>query len=216
MIDCWGDREFQFDPGSTALLVIDMQRDFLDQAGMAALEGEPVEQLRAVMPNVAAVTDSARSAGVAVIHTREGYAPDLSDVSAMKAARASVGAPGPLGRFLIRGEPGHDFHQGFGPQGDELVVDKAGFSAFYGTGLEDRLRGEGVTHLLICGITTQCCVHSTLRDAVDRGFYCLTIADACAAFEPEVHEAVLRIIQAESDLFGWIANAAEVMRSVKR
>lgn len=214
VIVCWGGREFTFEPDSTALLVVDMQRDFLDSGGMAAVDGEDVAGLRNVMPAVAAVTAAARAGGVRVIHTREGYSADLSDVSAMKAQRGSVGIAGPLGRFLIRGEVGHDFYDGFAPVGDETVIDKPGFSAFFRTGLEDRLRSDSVTHLIICGITTQCCVQSTLRDAVDRGFYCLTVADACAAFDPDVHDAVLRIIQAEGNLFGWIADTGEVLEGL--
>jgi nicotinamidase-related amidase len=210
VIECWDGRRFDL-AGSTALLVIDMQRDFLDPEGMAAVEGEDISPLRAVVPAVSAITEAARDAGIQVIHTREGYAPDLGDVSAMKAERGSVGNAGPLGRFLIRGEAGHDFAPGLEPMEGELVIDKPGFSAFHQTDLESRLRSAGIDHLIICGITTQCCVHSTLRDAVDRGFYCLSVADACAAFDPDVHTATLRIIQAEDHLFGWIADTAAVL-----
>ncbi|NND01683.1 MAG: cysteine hydrolase family protein [Acidimicrobiia bacterium] len=215
MIRCNDGRDFPFQPNTTALLVTDMQRDFLDPGGMAAVEGEPVERLRAVMLNVSEVTRAARAAGVEVIHTREGYAADLSDVSAMKAERGSVGAPGPLGRFLIRGERGHDFHGGFGPAGRRSGYRQARVQCLLPHRPRRAEQRHGITHLLICGITTQCCVHSTLRDAVDRGFYCLTVADACAAFDPEVHEAVLRIIQAESSLFGWIADTEEVVGSLE-
>jgi len=211
VIDCWGGRRFELVASSTALLVIDMQRDFLDSDGMAAVEGEDISLLRAVAPTVMDITAAARRHRIRVIHTREGYAPDLSDVSAMKAERGSVGSVGPLGRFLIRGEAGHDFLPGLEPAAGELVLDKPGFSAFYRTDLETQLRGAGIDRLIICGITTQCCVHSTLRDAVDRGFYCLTIADGCAAIDPAVHEATLRIIQAENHLFGWIADSAAVL-----
>jgi nicotinamidase-related amidase len=214
VIECWGSRRFDFVARSTALLVIDMQRDFLDPDGMAAVEGVDTSQLRAVVATVTALIAAAREAGVRVIHTREGYAPDLSDVSAMKAARGSVGTSGPLGRFLIRGEAGHDFAAGLEPLRHELVVDKPGFSAFYMTDLEPQLRSAGIDHLIFCGITTQCCVHSTLRAAVDRGFYCLTVADACAALDPEVHAAALRIIQAEDHLFGWIADSSAVLAAL--
>jgi len=214
-VACWDDRVFSFEPPSTALVVIDMQRDFLDSEGGAAIEGEPIDRLRAAIPTVASVTDGARAAALHVYHTREGYASDLSDVGLAKADRNSVGNPGPLGRFLIRGEPGHDFADGFGPAPGESVIDKPGFSAFYRTDLHDHLDAARVTHLIICGITTQCCVHSTLRDAVDRGFYCLTVADACAAFDPEVHDATLRIIQAENHLFGWIADTVDVLTALQ-
>ncbi len=214
MIECWGGRSFEFAAGATALLVIDMQRDFLEPGGMAAVEGEDISQLQAVAPTVADITAAARRCEIPVIHTREGYAPDLSDVTAMKAERGSVGNQGPLGRFLIRGEPGHDFAAGLKPAPGELVIDKAGFSAFYRTDLETRLHSAGIDRLIICGITTQCCVHSTLRDAVDRGFYCLTVADACAAIDPAVHAATLRIIQAENHLFGWIADSTSVLAAL--
>jgi len=214
-IKCWGDRSFGFDPATTALLVIDMQRDFLDPAGMAAVEGEEIDELRKIMPTLRALSAAARLVGVPVIHTREGYAADLSDVSQAKAERGSVGTPGPLGRFLIRGEPGHDFHEGFQPEPGETVIDKFGFGAFYRTDLEELLETEGITHLIAAGITTQCCVHSTLREALDRGFYCLTVADACAAFEPAVHDAALAIIQAENHLFGWIADSGDVLAALR-
>ena len=112
------------------------------------------------------------------------------------------------------GEPGHDVASGFEPVPGEAVIDKPGFGAFFSSDLEALLKAAGVTHLIIAGITTQCCVHSTLREAVDRGFYCLTVADACAAFEPEVHDAALRIIQAENHLFGWISNVDDVVAAL--
>ena len=213
-IRCWGDRRFEFDPRTTALLVIDMQRDFLDPEGMAAREGEDITPLRSVRPIVAAVRDICRAAELPIIHTREGYAPDMADVPASKADRGSVGAPGPLGRALIRGEPGHDFLEGFRPPPSEAVFDKPGFSGFYRTDLEQHLRDAGITHLMLAGITTQCCVHSTLRDAVDRGFYCLTVADACAAFDPAVHDAVFTVIQAEDHLFGWVAETRDIIAAL--
>lgn len=209
-IKCWAERSFRFHEASTALLVIDMQRDFLDLDGMSAADGEDVAELRKIIPAVQGLTEAARSAGIRVIHTREGYSADFSDVSQAKADRSSVGEQGPLGRFLIRGESGHDFAAGFEPVPGEAVIDKPGFGAFFASDLETLLKAAGVTHLVVAGITTQCCVHSTLREAVDRGFYCLTVADACAAFEPEVHDAVLKVIQAENHLFGWITNTDEV------
>ncbi|MGI9609135.1 MAG: cysteine hydrolase family protein [Acidimicrobiia bacterium] len=214
-VTCWSGRSFDFDPATTALLVIDMQRDFLDPDGMSAVGGEAVSELRKVIPAVQRLTTAARTAGVRVIHTREGYASDLSDVSQAKADRSSVGEPGPLGRFLVRGEPGHDFAAGFEPIPGEAVIDKPGFGAFFASDLEALLKAVSVTHLIIAGITTQCCVHSTLREAVDRGFYCLTVADACAAFDADVHDAVLTVIQAENHLFGWIANVDAVVTEIE-
>jgi len=205
-VPCRGARSFTFEPASTGLVAIDMQRDFLDPQGMCG--GEDLASLRAIIPVVAAVTAAARQHGLTIIHTREGYAPDLSDVHPMKRERQSVGQEGPLGRFLIRGEPGQDFVEELKPRSGELIVDKPGFSAFYRTGLEEELRGRGLTHLILMGVTTQCCVQSTMRSAVDRGYWCLTLADACAAFEPQVHDAALALIEAESHLFGWVTQAA--------
>lgn len=208
-VPCRHGRRFDLAPETTALLVIDMQRDFLDPSGMCARAGEDIASLRAVMPRVQAVTAAARAAGLTLIHTREGYAPDLADVNPLKRARGSVGAAGPLGRFLIRGEAGHDFIDGFQPAVGEAVIDKPGFGAFHRTDLETRLRDRGITHLVLTGVTTQCCVHTSLREAVDRGFFCLTVDDACAAFDPTVHAATLDLIEAENHLFGWIAGAGD-------
>jgi nicotinamidase-related amidase len=205
-VSCRGARSFTFEPASTGLVAIDMQRDFLDPQGMCG--GEDLAPLRAIIPTLAAVTEAARQHGLTIIHTREGYAPDLSDVHPMKRERQSVGQEGPLGRFLIRGEPGHDFIEELRPRPDELIVDKPGFSAFYRTGLEEELHARGLTHLILMGVTTQCCVQSTTRSAVDRGYWCLTLADAFAAFEPQVHDAALALIEAESHLFGWVTQAA--------
>jgi nicotinamidase-related amidase len=213
-VQCQGQRQFIFKPEKTALLVIDMQRDFLDPEGFCAIAGEDIAPLRAIIPSVAEVTSRARHRGLKIIHTREGYSPDGSDIHTMKAERASIGNEGPLGRFLIRGEAGHDFLPALYPEPGESVIDKPGFSAFYRTGLEELLRESGITRLVLTGVTTQCCVHSTLRSAVDRGFWCLTLADATAAFEPEVHDAALRLIKAEEDLFGWVATCDSFLDSL--
>lgn len=196
---CWHDRRFDFTLARTALLVIDMQRDFF---------GEPDEDdaMRDVIPKVAALVDAARSAGLAVIHTRESYSPDLSDVNAYRRSLGYVGRKGPRGRFLIRGEAGCDFVDEVAPLEAEVVIDKPGFSAFYQSQLDAVLKRGGIDHLLICGVTTQCCVHSTLRDAVDRGYWCLTVADCCAAEDPALHDAALLLIGGEGDLFGWICD----------
>ncbi len=210
-VPCWQGLSYSFDPARTAFLAIDMQRDFLDVGGMCAELGEDVSGLRATVPIVVGLLDAARRASLTVIHTREGYAPDLSDVHGLKRARGSAGEGGPLGRFLIRGETGHDFIDECRPLDGETVIDKPGFSAFYGTGLEDLLRARGICHLIVAGLTAQCCVLSTIRAAVDRGFYCLLLADACAAFDAKLHRATLDIIQGEDHLFGWIADSANLI-----
>ena len=210
-VNCWQNRVFEFEPDSTAILVIDMQRDFLAPDGNLALRHGGVKALAAIIPKVTKVLTEARGAGLMVIHTREGYSPDRSDVNAFKRTLGYVGVDGPNGPFLIRGTPGHDFLEGFQPQESEYVVDKPGFSAFYRTDLETILSDQGISHLILAGITTQCCVHSTLRDAVDRGYFCLTIEDCCAAENQEIHDATMKIIQAENHLFGWITNSEDLI-----
>lgn len=216
-ISCSGGRCFEFDVDRSALLVIDMQRDFLDPKGYLASKAEgKASVLAGIVPNVSAVLAAARRRGLMVVHTREGYSADGSDATPYKKSLGYVGAAGPNGPFLIRGAPGHDFYPGFEPRPGEPVVDKAAFSAFYGTRLDHMLERRNITHLVLSGVTTQCCVHSTLRDAVERGFFCLTLMDCCAAEDPEVHEAALRIIQAEGHLFGWIASASAFVDAVSR
>jgi nicotinamidase-related amidase len=132
----------------------------------------------------------------------------------MKRERNSAGQPGPLGRFLIRGEPGQDIVADLAPEPGEPVFDKPGFSAFYRTGLQDHLRSHGITHLIVTGVTTQCCVHSTLRSAVDRGYWCLTLEDCCAAQEPALHEAALSLIYGEGHLFGWVCASPALLAAL--
>ncbi len=213
-VPCWRGLSYSFDPARAAFLAIDMQRDFLSEGGMCSQAGEDISGLRATVPAVANLLDAARRARLTVIHTREGYAPDLSDMHELKRARHSAGQAGPLGRFLIRGESGHDFIDECRPLDGETVIDKPGFSAFYRTGLEDLLRAQGISHLIVAGVTAQCCVLSTIRAAVDRGYYCLLLADACAALDPGLHRATLDIIQGENHLFGWIADITELIEAL--
>src|ERR1700761_4610184 len=182
-----------------ALLIIDMQRDFLDPEGYVARAGVDGSVLRAVIPQVRRLLLAARAAGVPVIHTREGHRPDLSDLPAVQARRAaraggSIGSVGPLGRLLVRGEAGHAIIDELAPLRGEVVIDKPGFGAFYATDLELVLRTAGISELTLAGVTTDICVHSTLREAIDRGFDCTTVGDACAAGDVGVHRAMLACI----------------------
>lgn len=208
-VTCEDLRTFDFDPARTALIAIDYQRDFIDAEGGCNVGGSraETERLAAVVPMAQAAMDAARAAGIRIIHTREAYQADLSDLNPLKRQSDYVGRNGPLGRCLIRGEPGHDFVAQMQPEPGEHVIDKPGFSAFYATDLEDYLQAQGVSHLVIMGVTYQCCVHSTLRDAVDRGYWCLTLDDCCAALEPGLEDAVRQIIRSEGNLFGWIARS---------
>jgi nicotinamidase-related amidase len=210
-VACWAGRSFVFAPETTAVMAIDMQKDFLAPKGMAGIQGEEIGNLAPVVPRLRRLLAAARRAGLCVIHTREGFAADLSDVSPLRRERGTVGEPGPLGRFLIRGEAGQDFVDELRPLDGEAVFDKPGFSAFFKTALEDHLRRQGVTHLILTGVTTQCCVQSTLRSAVDRGFYCLILEDCCAALDPRHHDATFETIQSENHLFGWVSDSGSLI-----
>jgi biuret amidohydrolase len=202
--------------GERALIVIDMQRDFLDPRGYIGHSGVDVEVLRAPIPNVRRLLDAARSADIRIIHTREGHRPDLADLNPAKARRAArvgaaIGSRGPLGRLLVRGEHGHEIIEELLPLPSEVVIDKPGFGAFYATDLELVLRAWGVTTLTLAGVTTDVCVHSTLREAVDRGFECETVGDACAAADPAIHEAMLTCIAGEGGILGRVVTTADVV-----
>jgi nicotinamidase-related amidase len=204
-VSCRGDREYQFDPERTALIAIDMQQEFF-----ADDSAECIAEMRAIIPRVARLLALARQLGCRVVHTRETYQPDLSDVHAYRRSLGYVGKPGPLGRFCILGEAGHDFVGAVAPLPGEPVIDKPGFSAFYRSELDALLQRDGIDHLILCGVTTQCCVHSTLREAVDRGYWCLTVADCCAATDAGMHDAALALIAGEGHLFGWVADLREL------
>jgi len=201
-----------------ALLIIDMQRDFLDPEGYIARSGVDVRPLRAIIPNVRRLLETARERRIPVIHTREGHRSDLSDLPAVKGRRAAragvaIGSPGPLGRLLVRGEPGHAIVAELAPLATEVVIDKPGFGAFYATDLEHVLRTAGIRALALVGVTTDVCVHSTLREAVDRGFDCLTVGDACAAGDADIHAAMLACIRGEGGILGGVSTTEEVLNA---
>jgi nicotinamidase-related amidase len=203
-------------PDTTALIVIDMQRDFLDPMGYIGQSGVDVGVLRAAIPNVQRLLAAARSAGIRIIHTREGHRPDLADLNPAKARRAAgvgaaIGSRGPLGRLLVRGEPGHGIIDELAPLSSEVVIDKPGFGAFYATDLELVLRAWGITSLTLAGVTTDICVHSTLREAVDRGFECQTVGDACAAADLALHQAMLSCISGEGGILGRVVSTAQIV-----
>ena len=203
-------------PPGVALLVIDMQRDFLDPLGYVAQTGVDVSVLRRTIAPVRRLLAAARSATSPVIHTREGHRADLSDLTVFKQRRAAgsgarIGSVGPLGRLLVRGEPGHAIIADVAPLPGEAVIDKPGFGAFYATDLELILRAAGISALTIAGVTTDICVHSTLREAVDRGFFCTTVADACAAGDPAVHAAMLACIAGEGGILGRVVDTDAVV-----
>lgn len=203
--------------GNTALLVIDMQRDFCDPGGYAAQAGLDITALRRPITPIRRLLAAARAQGLLIVHTREGHRPDLSDCPPVKqersrAAGAPIGARGPLGRLLVRGEYGHDIIDELRPQAGEPVIDKPGYGAFHQTELGQILANAAIGQLVITGVTTEVCVHSTLREAVDRGYLCTTVADACATSDPQLHSAALAMIRSEGGIFGAVCEAAEVLQ----
>ena len=201
----------------TALLIIDMQRDFLEPGGFGAALGNDVSLLRAAVEPCRAVLAAARKAGITVIHTREGHRPDLSDAPRLKVERGDpalrIGAVGPMGRILVRGEAGHDIIPELYPAPGEPVIDKPGKGAFCQTDLDLILRNRGIETLLVCGVTTEVCVNTTVREANDRGFRCIVLSDCCASYFPEFHQAGLAMIKAQGGIFGWVSASQHVLKN---
>ena len=199
----------------TALIIIDMQRDFLEPGGFGATLGNDVSRLQAAIGPCREVLAAARKAGLLVIHTREGHRPDLSDAPPLKVERGDpalrIGAPGPMGRILIRGEPGHDIIPELYPIPGEPVIDKPGKGAFYQTDLELMLHNRSVDTLLVCGVTTEVCVNTTVREAHDRGFRCIVVADCCGSYFPEFHEMGLAMIKAQGGIFGSVSGSKPLL-----
>lgn len=206
---------FPFDPHSLALLVIDMQRDFLLPGGFGESLGNDVELLRTVIDPLAELMAAARAAGLPVIHTREGHLPDLSDCPPAKLLRGSpsqrIGDPGRFGRILIRGEYGHDIVDELAPLPGEVVIDKPGKGAFYATDLATVLQRYEIRSLLVTGVTTEVCVHTTVREANDRGYECLVVSDCVGSYFPEFQRVGLEMIAAQGGIFGWVADSAAVI-----
>ena len=199
------------DPNRTALIVIDMQRDFLEPGGFGDLLGNDVSLLTPVVDRVESLLMLARCKNMLIAHTREGHLPDLSDLPDSKYYQlpegSRIGDVGPMARVLIRGEPGHDIIPRLSPRGDELVIDKPGKGAFYKTTLELQLRRRAIDTLILCGVTTEVCVSSTIREASDRGFMCLVVADACGSYAPELHESALEMVAAQGGIFGRVTTS---------
>ncbi len=208
---------YAFDPRTTALLVIDMQRDFVEPGGFGEALGNDVSRLGAIVPTVRDLLAWCRARGVRVIHTREGHRPDLADCPPAKRrrgdAKTRIGDAGPMGRLLVDGEPGNDIVPALAPLPSETVIVKPGKGAFWATPLADILRGHGVTHLLLAGVTTEVCVQTTMREANDRGYECLLIEDATESYSPEFKRATLEMIRAQGGIVGWTAPFAALRAS---
>jgi nicotinamidase-related amidase len=202
---------FEFDPKTTALVMIDFQRDFVDPGGFGEALGNDVSLLRRAVPPAERVLQAARNRGLFVIHTREGHRPDLADCPPAKKARGrlkvGIGDPGPMGRILVRGEYGHDLVKELQPVAGEPVVDKPGKGAFYATDLDSILKNRGIKQLVVCGVTTEVCVQTTVREANDRGYDCLVLEDCVASYFPEFQKAALEMVKAQGGIFGWVADS---------
>ncbi|MFZ3237575.1 MAG: cysteine hydrolase [Stellaceae bacterium] len=205
---------FELDPSRAALVIIDMQRDFLEAGGFGAALGNDVSLLRRTIAPSQHLLEQARAAGLTVIHTREGHRPDLADLPPTKKARgklpAGIGDAGPMGRILVRGEDGHDIIPELYPMPGEPVVDKPGKGAFHATDLDAMLKNRGVAQLIVCGVTTEVCVHTTVREANDRGYECVVVSDCVGSYFPEFHEIGLKMIAAQGGIFGWVASSKAV------
>ena len=206
---------FTFDPATTALVVIDMQRDFMEPGGFGETLGNDVSLLRSTIEPTAALLTAFRAAGITVIHTREGHKPDLSDLPDAKLNRGKptlkIGDEGPKGRILIVGEEGQDIVDELKPMPGEAVVDKPGKGAFYATEFGDLLTAGGIKSLIVAGVTTEVCVHTTVREANDRGYECLVLSDCCGSYFPEFHRMALEMIAAQGGIFGWVAPSTAVL-----
>ncbi len=211
---------FEFVPAGTALLVVDMQRDFVEPGGFGELLGNDVTPLRAAIEPTRRVLDAFRARGLTVIHTREGHSPDLRDLPPSKRARGrlktGIGDPGPMGRVLVRGEPGHAIVPELAPAPGEPVVDKPGKGSFYATDLEATLRERGISSLVVTGVTTEVCVHTTVREANDRGFECLVLEDCVASYFPEFQRVGLEMIRAQGGIFGWVSSSEALLRTLEQ
>jgi len=210
---------YEFPAGKLALIVIDMQRDFIEQGGFGSVLGNDVRPLAAIVPTVRRLIDAFRAAGLPIIHTREGHKPDLSDCPPAKRVRGKgslgIGDVGPMGRILIDGEPGNDLVPELTALPGETVIVKPGKGAFYATPLGDLLQRQGIGHLVFAGVTTEVCVQTTMREANDRGYECLLAEDATESYFPEFKAATLTMIRAQGGIVGWTAPTATIVDALR-
>ncbi|MFS8892150.1 cysteine hydrolase family protein [Synechococcus sp. R55.2] len=201
-----------------ALVIIDMQRDFLEPGGFGEMLGNDVTQLGSIVSTLKGLLDFCRQKGLTIIHTLEGHQPDLSDCPPSKRKRGkgslTIGDEGPMGRILIRGEPGNTIIPELAPLAGEIVIPKPGKGAFYATELQAILQKRGITHLLFTGVTTEVCVQTTMREANDRGYECLLVEDCTASYFPEFKQATLEMIRAQGGIVGWTSSAQNIQKAL--
>lgn len=202
-----------------ALIIIDMQRDFLEPGGFGAALGNDVSRLQAIVPMVKTLQDTFRNLGLPIYQTVEGHRPDLKDCPPSKRLRGNsslkIGDQGPMGRILVLGEPGNSIISELAPLEGETVIEKPGKGAFYNTNLEFLLKTKDISHLIITGVTTEVCVQTTMREANDRGYECLLVEDATESYFPEFKQATLDMVRAQGGIVGWTATAEQVITGLK-
>ncbi|TLS49289.1 cysteine hydrolase [Paenibacillus antri] len=214
--------DVRIDPTKTALLIIDMQIDFCGKGGYVERMGYDLSlTARAIGPIKTLLERVRQIEGFTVIHTREGHKPDLSDLPANKRWRsrragAEIGSLGPKGRILVRGEPGWEIVEELSPIEGEPIIDKPGKGSFYATDLDLVLKNRGITHLILTGITTDVCVHTTMREANDRGYECLILEDCTGATDEGNHRAALKMVTMQGGVFGSVASSASVLKALER
>ena len=206
-----------FDLPTTALIIIDMQRDFVLPGGFGEKLGNDTSLLLAAVAPAERVLTRAREKGMFVVHTREGHRPDLTDCPPAKLTRGGktfIGASGPMGRILVRGEEGHDIIKELYPKSGEPVIDKPGKGSFHATDLHQILLDRKIKTLVVCGVTTEVCVHTTVREANDRGYECVVLSDCVASYFPEFQRVALEMIKAQGGIFGWVSNSQNFLKAV--
>jgi len=210
--------EYQFNMESTALLVIDMQNDFCAHGGFGEKLGNDIGEVIKIIPNIKSVINTCRSFNIQIIYTKEGHLPDLSDCPESKLRRskakgAGIGDLGSMGRIMIRGELGNDIVNELYPIEGDLIIHKPGKGSFYNTNLEEELETRGIKSLIVTGVTTHVCVHTTIREANDRGYECLLVEDCCAAYDRNDHIAAVNMTYEQGGIFGWVSSTENLIGS---